>query len=230
MIPIMNEDKSADTTRSSQRQRKKAARQLLRKHNPEAVVAWAREEVGPMRTLSTVLFDPDPLIRWRTIEALGRVAEDISHDDLEQVRGQIRKFLWAMNDESGGLCWNGPEAIGEILHNVPSLLNEYGAILPSFFIEEPFERGSLWAVGRVAAQRPDIFAGAIDDIVASLKDSDAVIRGYAILALGALERKEALEQARPLFDDLATLTVYDFESGELRVSSVGDLARTALDD
>jgi len=224
----MNDNKTVFASRSSQRQRKQAVRRLLQEHNPDAVVKWAAEERNPMRVLSSVLFDPDPLIRWRSIEALGYIAGAESVENMEGVRSQIRKFLWSMNDESGGVCWNGPEAIGEILHNVPSLLDEYGAILPSFFVEEPFERGSLWAVGRVAAQRPDIFAGAIDDVVGSFKDPDPVIRGYSIMALTALAQRDALEKARLLFDDAAVLSIYDFELGELRETSVGDLARAAL--
>jgi hypothetical protein len=140
-----------------------------------------------MRTLSMLLFDPDELVRWRAAEALGRVAALEARTDLDRVRRQISRLLWLMNDESGGLCWNAPETIGEIVANVPSLIDEYGQLLPSFFIEEPFEAGSRWAVSRIGRLNPAIFADVVNDLVWSLKAPDATIRGYSLLALAAID-------------------------------------------
>ena len=78
--------------------------------------ALAKEwEVYGSRSGYKGLLDPDELIRWRTVEALGKVAVMLGERDLETVRELVRKLLWLMNDESGGLCRLSPELIGEIL-------------------------------------------------------------------------------------------------------------------
>jgi len=67
----------------------------------------------------SLLFDRDKVICFRASEALGKVAAMEADKDLEPVRDLLRRLFWMMNDESGNTCWYAPEAIGEILYNVP---------------------------------------------------------------------------------------------------------------
>jgi len=132
-------------------------RELLEKKSYKELLNWAVQNRNPLRPLSSLLFDEDSLIRFRAIEVLGKVAAIEYKKDPERVRRQIGRFLWLMNDESGGICWNAPQAIGEILYNVPDLIPEYGPILTSYFDEEPFEVGSRWGVARAALKNSDTF-------------------------------------------------------------------------
>ena len=110
------------------------------------------------RTLSSLLYDDDILVRWRAIDGMGKASRIIAGTDIEKVRRQVRRILWLMNDESGGLCWNGPEAIAEIVFNVPSLIEEYGKILISFLAEEPFQAGTRRGIARIGQMEPGLFA------------------------------------------------------------------------
>jgi len=181
-----------------------------------------------MRPLSSLLFDEDELVRWRAIEGLGFAALHEARRDNERVRRQIRRFFWLMNDESGGICWNAPEAIAEILYNVPSLIEEYGLQLPSFFVEEPFERGSRWAVVRLAAREQSVFTATAPALVVSLEDTDGVVRGLSLLGLRALKNRSGRERAAELTGDHYPMKIYDFDSGNLVGTTVGELARTYL--
>ena len=191
----------------------------------EPVLAQAESRQAAVRAVTSLLFDPDVLVRWRAIEALGLIAARTAPGHLERVRRQVRSLLWLMNDESGGLCWVAAEAIGEIVFRVPKLLDEYGILMPQFFDEEPFERGSRWAVARMAPLRPELFTEARPRLHNSLDDSDAVIRGYSMLALEALSDFTAAEQAAGLIEDGAAIPVYDFESGMLSAITLGEIAR-----
>jgi len=167
-----------------------------------------------------MLFDPEPLVCWRAIESLGQVAAMIAEGDLERVRVLVRSQVWQMNDESGNVGWYAAEAIGEMLYNVPPLIDEYGPLLLSFLHEEPFERGAHWAVARVASVRPDIYRERIDELLPSLEDEDAYIRAFAWLALVRIDRQKAERYSPRLADETAVFSYYDFKGGLLREVSL----------
>ena len=190
-------------------------------------MSWAGEQRGALRTLLSLAFDPDELRRWRAIEALGRVAATRSGNDPESMRVVVRHLFWSMNDESGNVGWYAPEAIGEILFNHTPLIDEYGRILASFMREEPFERGTHWAMARVATVRPDVYGDCVEELIRSTSDSDPLIRGCAAAVLRALGAGD--ERVRTLADDPAEVALYDFRTGTMARTTVGRMARGGLD-
>ena len=95
------------------------------------------------------------MIAWRAIEAFGAAGAQIADRDPEFVRGHLRRLLWLLSDESGGIGWRAPELLGEALYRRPGQFAEFMPILASLLDMEPedaarFRAGWLWAVGRVA--------------------------------------------------------------------------------
>jgi hypothetical protein len=226
-VPILGRDMKrgrTSGTSSPSLGRKSHVRSLLKKRDFEGVRSWARGNRTPFRTLTTLLFDSDELIRWRAIEALGAVAPLEAEHGIGRPRRHVQRLLWLMNDESGGICWHAPEAIGEILYSLPRLIPEFGSLLPTYFAAEPFERGSRWAVARLAGHDPDLFTDARQPLIESLRDSDPTIRGYTILALFAVEGEVALSLFEPLRDDTAVFRMYDYSIGQFQDLRVGDVA------
>lgn len=174
------------------------------------------------------MYDDDRLICRRAVEALGIAAGLEAKRSLENVRRLIRRLLWTMNDESGSICWYAPEAIGEVLINVPSLIDEYGPLLPAFLQEEPFERGTHWAVARVASLRPDIYEDDVNRLVRSLDNPDPDIRGYTLMALKQIDAKSVAQKAELLKADTAKVSIYDFDTGTIKKVSVASLAEELL--
>jgi hypothetical protein len=129
-------------------------RELLTKGDLGAVVSLVGRSPGGMRELRMLLLEPEDLIRWRAIQAIGKVMAVKAGRDLEAVREEVRRLLWSMSDESGNFLPHAPEAIGEILANVPPLIDEFAAVLFSFIEEEPFERGVHWAIARISQIAP----------------------------------------------------------------------------
>lgn len=206
---------------SSPRHRKVALRKLLESRDHSALLAWGREEPHTQRTVFSALYDPDELLRWRAIEALGLLAGQESHRDIERVREWLRRLLWSMNDESGGLMWNGAEAVGEILINVKTLIPEFVIILHSFHQEEPFEAGTYMAIARLAGPSPAQVAQFAPFLGLGLTDPDPRIRAHAARFLALVNAPRA---DHPAWDTVATdstpLTVYDHDTGELRQTTV----------
>lgn len=203
-------------------ERKEAARRLLERFDRAAVDRWAAEESRAAALLQPLLFHPEPLVRWRAVEALARVAAVRARDDVEAVRELVRRTLWLMNDESGGLLWNGPEVLGAVLAEVPALGDELCGVLASFLEEEPFRVGTRWALWRLAGARPRPAAAAAPALLPSLSDPDPAVRGHAALAVCATLGPAA---AARLAHDAAPLVVFDHRSGTLREAMVREVAR-----
>jgi HEAT repeat protein len=204
------------------REARDAARRLLGGWDRAAVDRWAAGEPRAISALQSLLFEEEPLLRWRAVEALGRVAALRARDDPGAARELVRRTLWLMNDESGGLLWHGPEVLGVVLAEVPALGDELCDVLASFLEEEPFRVGTRWALWRLAAARPGPAAAAAPALLPSLSDPDPAVRGHAALALCAAVGTAA---AARLAHDGAPFTVFDHRAGALRETTVREVAR-----
>jgi hypothetical protein len=213
-----------------QKSRKAAVRELLDHRDFAALLKLADTIRNPQRILISLTLDPDELIRWRAIEAFGRLAAVQAESDLGKVRDMLRRLLWSMNDESGGLGWYSPELLGEVLVNVPALMDEFAKLLPSYLREEPFERGTHIAIYRISLISPERFRDCIPELGKSLDDTDPVIRGYSALTLGTIAGKSCCDTIEKLLDDPSPVTHYDFDSGQLRETTVGQMAKDAVAD
>ncbi|HCY84728.1 MAG TPA: hypothetical protein DHV36_06295 [Desulfobacteraceae bacterium] len=131
------------------------------------------------------------LIKFRSVAAMGELALRISGHSMEKARIILRRIMWNLNDESGGIGWGSPEAMGEILSKSPELANEFKSILFSYLdhrgnhIEhEMLQRGVLWGIGTYLEAAPDDLTDTTKtQIFAHLHSEDPVKRGYAIRAL-----------------------------------------------
>ncbi len=142
------------------------------------------------------------IIRWRAVTAMGMVVSDLADHESEAGRVIMRRLMWNLNDESGGIGWGSPEAMGEIMARNERLAGEYHRILVSYirpdgnFIEhEPLQRGVLWGICRLARARPELMADARPFLVPFLESEDASLRGLAALALSSVETSALLNLA-----------------------------------
>lgn len=204
------------------KKRQELVRQILINRDFGELEKWARADKNPLRTMTSLLFEEDLTIIWRVIEAMGKVARIVADRDLEKVRKLIRRLFWLMNDESGGLCRRGPEAIGEILVNVPELIPEYILLLPMYLWEEPFEKGTRFAIYRLITQKrftSETFRGCVGDLLKSLEHDDEVIRGFSYLILQEINKSGSLKIDIQKIKK-SNIPLYEFKTGELGVVTV----------
>lgn len=199
---------------------------------PEILALPPEKAINP---LLSFLCEIDEPIRWRAVRAIGRVVSSLARSRPESARIIMRRLMWSLNDESGGIGWGAPEAMGEIMAESEMLACEYGCILFSYLDEngnplenDLLERGVLWGIGRLAGARPETARGCVPLVLKELGAADAVKRGMAVWALGFLEpeARAARERLAPLLGDRSELRI--FEDGELRTRRVCDLARGLL--
>ena len=173
-----------------------------------------KQTVSP---LFSFLCSIDEQIKWRAVTALGKVVSDLAASDLESARVVMRRFIWNLNDESGGIGWGAPEAMGEIMACHDGLAQEYGHILVAYMREDGFflelemlQRGLMWGLGRLAQVRPSLLRGknAVTHLLPYLDSSDTAVRGLAAWTLGLLQQKEAIPYLEKLFLDTGQVRHY----------------------
>lgn len=201
----------------STRQIKKQVRDLLR--HPDYAICIKeicgfpyRQVVNP---LFSFLYSLDEQVRWRTVSAMGAVVSLLAESEMEPARIIMRRFMWNLNDESGGIGWGSPEAMGEIMALNSNLADEYAHILISYirpdgnFLEHAdLQRGVIWGVGRLAHARPPIVADSASYLIPYMNSTDPLLRGYALWAAGALPIEATREAIEELRGDDAKIILY----------------------
>lgn len=190
-------------------------RTLLEQRDFERLHRWSQERRRAFSAIFSLTYDSDELVIWRAIEASGVAAHARHVSNIEQIRDFIRRLTWLMNDESGGLGWRAPEVIGEILANVPRLIPEYAPLIPHYFEEEPFERGSVYAVGRIGTVAPEVIRENRSALLKKTCDSDPFIRAHALRALRAGGFDTADIDLDRFTAGSPWIRLYQFETGTL---------------
>jgi hypothetical protein len=198
----------------------------------EMIVELAGGKKRILSLLTGLTYDQDPLISWRALEAIGLAAGRIADDDPEFVRNHLRRLMWLLNDESGGIGWRAPEAMAEILCSHPQSFTEFVPIIISFLdMEEEdaprFRPGTLWAIGRLAQTIPEELQPAVAWVAPCLDDPNPQTRGLAAWCLGKLKATGYLVGRDALLRDEGPVEFY--ADGRLVSTSVGELARAALE-
>lgn len=217
---------------------KKEILSLLRGKDFEQAVAGIRR-FPPKRVIGPLFshFYGDDIVFWRAISAMGIVVAGMADGGaVESARVVLRRMMWQLNDESGGIGWGCPEAMGDILARNERLAEEFHRILTSYtmvdgnFLEHPvLQRGLLWSIGRLAHARAALIPYVTPHLTPFLSASDPIHRGLAAWAMIPLapradEKIKAL--IKPLADDNATLRIY--LDGRLIERTVADFAQQAL--
>jgi len=208
---------------------------LLNRGEPDR----ALEEISrlPCRQVVNPLFSflqsGNEKLKWGAVKAMGVVVSQLADRDLEAARVMMRRLMWNLNDESGGMGWGSPEAMGEILATHSGLAHEYAHILLSYAREdgnylehEGLQRGLLWGIGRLSEKRPELVRGAAVFLLPYLASQDGMIRGLSARIMGLLQAKEAQPMLRRLTDDESELIIMDEHN--LTTRRVKDLAEEAL--
>lgn len=211
-----------------------------------AAITEALERYAPkdaVNVLFSAICREDPHVRWFAVSCMGEAVARLAAQEMEEARIVMRRFLWSLNDESGGIGWGVPESMAEAMCRHAGLAEEYVHMLISYmredgeeicqdgnYIEHPLlQRGLLWGVARMSSCRPRLLVarGAGADIPPYLQAEDGETRGLAVLAAGHLHLNATEGALRGLIQDTTPLTLY--WEGAFQSTTVGELALSALE-
>jgi hypothetical protein len=205
-------------TRPHGRKIRQQVKEIL--ENPDRQTALDRLAQIPDPQLKGHLFfffyNQDELIRFRSVTAMGDLGQRMAETRMEKARDLMRRLMWNLNDESGGIGWGSAEAMGEILSRHSGLADEFDSILFSFldpdanFIDNPqLQQGILWGMGTVAHAAPDRITNyRASLIVPFLEDKDPVKKAYAIRILTHAGRLGPDNIFEPLLADQTNILMY----------------------
>lgn len=166
--------------------------------------------------LFSYFYNKDELIKFRSVTAMGELAARIAENCLENARVILRRIMWNLNDESGGIGWGSSEAMGEILSKSPALAREFKSILFSYLdhkgnhIEhDMLQRGVLWGIGTYLGAAPrDMTDITREQLQAHLDSKDPVKRGYAVRALSNADVFECMVLPDFIQKDRTPIDIY----------------------
>jgi len=197
-------------------------RVLLERGDFPAVLGLVAIERGVSRALVSLLYDPDELVRWRAVSALGHLAG--AHPEFAQPL--VTRLLWTLNDESGGIGWMSAPALGEIGRCAPPLLREAVRVVVHYPDDPTLLPGVLWAIGRLAPAYPAETREVVPELCRHCSSPDPAARAAAAWALGEIGDERAREALGRLGADEAPAPLY--AGGELTVRAVRAWAGDAL--
>lgn len=202
-------------------------REWLLRGDMRAIEAFAETNRRVLSFLTALTYDRDPQVAWNAVRALGLSAALIADSDPEYVRVHLRRFVWLLNDESGGIGWRAPESLAAVIAAKPELFAEFVPIFISILDMEPedavhFRLGALWGLALLAPLFPDQVQTRQQYLADCLTDEDPQIRG---LAVWCLRRLDILKLYASTSDLLADQSKFDLFTGEKLVhTSIAQIA------
>lgn len=198
----------------------------------------AKRLVSP---LFSALFSTQENIHWRAVTCIGDTVCILADQSLESARVVMRRFMWSLNDESGGIGWGAPESMGEIMARHFVLAEEYGNILMSYIVPSdgpdnyleyaPLRQGAYWGIARLAQAKPECVHPHQPDLEqALLGETDPKTLLFICLALTYLEglSPQARSQVRNLTSREDHVRIYwnkDFSVVQLGAQALACLTR-----
>ena len=223
---------------SSFRQLKKEVFDLLVGDDfPEALFRLSRlpgrQIVNP---LFSFLYHTDETVRWHAVSAMGVVVAGLAHENMEAARVVMRRLIWNLNDESGGIGWGSPEAMGDTMARSKPLAREFSKILVSYvlpqgnFLEHGgLQRGVLWGLHRLGETDIELALPAVAFVRPFLRSEDPFHRGLATRFAGAVNDSGALPHLEKLLRDDSRISLYsDFRMVSHNVANLAAAAIAAI--
>jgi hypothetical protein len=192
----------------TQQEMKQAVLDALETNDFEAIERLALQSRKVMSVLVRLAYDKETLVGWRAIVAAGQVASAYTGNNYEFLRETVRKLLWSLTDESGGIGWSAPELIGEIVSSDPKRFSDIVPMIAEVFcIEEAvFRPGVLYAFKRIAETHPEMITPFQKIILGGLSEQDPKTRIYAIKLVMMLTRHLGRENLESMKKQVAALT------------------------
>jgi hypothetical protein len=189
-----------DIKKESRRDLRFRIRELLVSSDLKQVLSELRK-IPPRKAINpliSVFCDTDSRLKSKAISAFGQIVADLANSDMESARVVMRRLMWTLNDESGGIGWGSPEAMAEAMARHRGLAKEYISILFSYiredgnFLEyEPLRRGALWGIRRLSQVYPELLKklDAVKYIRPYSDSDDPLSRELSLQTLKNLEEK-----------------------------------------
>jgi hypothetical protein len=163
-------------------------------------------ESSVVNALFASIYNTDPKIKWHAVSSFGLLAQYYEKENMTKVRDILRRCIWMLTEESGGIAWGAPEVIGEIITVLPKITKEYTELLLSYVYEDeddndnylefvPFRKGVYWGILRIASEFPELIAEQKKVLIKRIDfEDDEEILAYIWLIGKAIQSDEIIKK------------------------------------
>lgn len=207
---------------------------LLENREFHEIPVLARRDSATVRKLFALLYDRDPLLRWRSVMGFGWLAEQWP----EGVERTLSRLAYALNDEASICGWMSAPAIGEMTGRNPSLTGRVVRIVVHYITDVETCHGgnrnveilcsALWAIGRIATRHPELLGEVQDTVTRFMADPESMVRAHALWCVGHAGRGGVFQIPPSALTDDAPARVFDPASASFQEEPVAFFARMAL--
>ncbi|MFC1972680.1 DVU0298 family protein [Chloroflexota bacterium] len=208
---------------------KQQVKTLLQQRGLEELLDLCQRDRRFWSALRRCLYETDENLSWPAIETVaGLMKRWWQAGNQDKVREYVRILLWQLNDESGGIGWNAPQTIAEVVMAIPQLLDPYCSMMIARTIDEPaLIKSGLWGIGRLGTRIREAVAFFQDKVLGVLDSDDPETLGLAAWAVGEVGFAPALPPLEKLSERTELVRLY--VAGGFQEKPLGQWAKEAID-
>ncbi len=214
------------------RQIKKQVMELLQRDDLYSLNRMLKDSQRVLSALFSMTYDKDSLLAWKAIRAYGILLVSLAEQAPEQAGEQVRRLLWSVTEESGGLGWAAIEILTEVICNARGKMDALVPLLNQYAEESVFVPSVLYALRRLTECLNRV-PWPEDEVWALLEEAQHLdspeVRGHLVLAYaklkGYMERLPELNKDH-LLQDHRPFTYYD--GHQMRTTTVAALTEEVL--
>jgi hypothetical protein len=223
-IPAM--EPARDPKRTKKRAQKQEVEKMADAADIDGLVDLAFDDLKTLRFLQRLLYAPDEGKRWLYAHVIGQVCRRLSTRKPGAVSDLLHRMYEACTD-SAATHWGLLETIGSIIAARADIYGAFTSHLLMFRNTASSANHVLWAMGAIAAKRPDLVRNApFYSLFSFINHQDPLTRGLAVRLFGMINAQEVKSAIVELCDDQEELTYYN--DGQPITTTVGELARAAI--
>jgi hypothetical protein len=217
---------------------KKEIKSLLKENSAEYTVNILKQKNKNndkhLNPLISLLYDPDEVIKHKAAEAIGILNSEKYEHDTEKARILMRRLMWSLNEESGGIGWGAVEAMAETAVHNKTLFDEFYKIIisyidpdsGSFLDHKELHPGIVWAIGRLLKAYPETGTYAEYVLKDLINDDDPRIRGHALWSVLNGKVKNLDSSIKKHLNDNEEFFLYDGKT--MKKTKISEIAQRIL--
>ena len=190
--------------------------------------------------LFTAAYNQLPIVKWHAVSGFGLLTNKLWDEEPEKIRILMRRCIWMLTEESGGIPWSVPEIMGEIIAANKDLADSYSDILfsyineiedgPDNFLEHtPLRKGVFWGLMRLTDAFPDKIKSNSEILMQRIRnENDTEIMALICLIAGHGNITHAKDYIKTLTTDDSVVELYI--NDKLFEATLGEIAVQALAD
>ncbi|MFH7325751.1 DVU0298 family protein [Desulfurivibrio sp. C05AmB] len=215
-----------DPHRKRRKADKKEVHQLALAGDIAALVDLTFDDLKTLRFLQRLLYSPDEAERWWIAHVIGQVCARVASRKPGVVSDLLHRLFEACSD-SAAANWGLVETMGSIIAARPDIYGSFSRHLLRYVNHVSTRPLVIWALGTVAARRPDLVrVSQFYQLFGLLDDADPQVRALTIRLLGRAGAGEVRSRLEALARDETPVTIY--EEGRPRATTIARLAAEAL--